>query len=179
MIRILAIPGSLRSNASSNAILRAISTMVPEDVALTVYNGVGTLPHFNDSNETPESVVSFREQLQATDGILICQPEYAFGVAGSLKNALDWTVSSGDFVNKPVALITAATSGEKAHAAMLLTLTAMSSRIIEDASLLISFVKARLDPQGGIKDPETKHRLENAVDAFVQEVRASSGATAS
>lgn len=133
MIQIFAIPGSLRSNASSNAILRAIASMFPENVTFTVYDGVGTLPHFNDSNDVPESVAGFRSQLQAADGILICQPEYAFGVAGSLKNALDWTVSSGDFVNKPVALITAATGGDKAHAAMMLTLTAMSSRIVEGA----------------------------------------------
>ena len=92
-----------------------------------LYDGLGNLPHFDDSKHPPETVTAFRTLLQVCDGVLICSPEYAFGVPGSLKNALDWTVSSGEFVHKPLALITAATGGDKAHAALLDTLCACAA----------------------------------------------------
>jgi NAD(P)H-dependent FMN reductase len=134
---------------------------------VVIYDGVGTLPHFNDSDEVVDSVNNFRKQIQNADGILICQPEYAFGVAGSLKNALDWTVGTGNFVDKPVALITAATGGENAHAAMMLTLKAMNSAIAPDASLIIPFVKAKLNTDGSIKDLQLEKQLQSLAAIFI------------
>jgi NAD(P)H-dependent FMN reductase len=94
-----------------------------------------SIPAFNDSNEDPEQLRHFIKLLSDADGVFFVIPEYAFGVPGALKNALDWTVSSSTaFPDKPVALITAATGGDKAHAAFLLTLKAMSSKIPEGAT---------------------------------------------
>lgn len=39
--------------------------------------------------------------------MLICSPEYAHGIPGSLKNALGWLVGTGDQPGKPVALLNA------------------------------------------------------------------------
>jgi chromate reductase len=47
MINILAIPGSLRANSSSNKILSAVISMTPIEVSIDVFDGVGKLPHFN------------------------------------------------------------------------------------------------------------------------------------
>jgi chromate reductase, NAD(P)H dehydrogenase (quinone) len=152
MIKILAIPGSLRQNSSSNYILKAILSVAPEDIMVEVYEGVGTLPHFNDPEETPEVVTEFRQKVKQSDAVLICTPEYAFGIPGSLKNALDWTVASGEFVDKPVGLVTASSQGEKGHAALLLVLTAISATMIDGATLLIPFVRAKLDKTGHVKD---------------------------
>jgi hypothetical protein len=82
-----------------------------------------------------------------------CLPQH---VPGSLKNALDWTVVSGEFINKPVALITASSQSEKGHAALLLILTAISARIVEKSSFVISFIRAKLDEKGAFKDPQTR-----------------------
>ena len=158
-IKILAIPGSLRANSSSNQILKAIIGFAPANVSIEVYDGVGMLPHFNDPVEAPESVVEFRNKVRQADAVLICTPEYAFGIPGSLKNALDWTVSSSEFVDKPVGLITASSQGEKGHAALILVLTAISSKLIHDATLLISFVRAKLDANGNIKDTALADQL--------------------
>jgi NAD(P)H-dependent FMN reductase len=46
-----------------------------------------------------------------SDAVLIAAPEYAGGVAGTIKNALDWIVGSGELDTKPVAGISAGTSG--------------------------------------------------------------------
>jgi chromate reductase len=165
-VNILAIPGSLRANSSSHAILRAAIKEAPSHVEFTVFDRLGKLPHFDDSSAVYEEVEHFRRQLKEADGVLICTPEYAFGVPGSLKNALDWTVSSGELVNKPVALITASTGGEKGHAALLLILTALSANVVEDGTLLVSFVRAKLGPKGEVKDPALQESIQLVTKAL-------------
>jgi chromate reductase, NAD(P)H dehydrogenase (quinone) len=171
MTKILAIPGSLRSGSSSNQVLKAALSMAPPNVSIEIYDGVGTLPHFNDESNAPEAIVAFRKKIKGADAVLICTPEYAFGVPGSLKNAIDWTVGSGEFVNKPVALVTASSQGEKGHAALLLILTAISARIVPDATLLISFVRAKLDASGNISDPKVVADIKRVLLALSIEVR--------
>ncbi|MND55329.1 NADPH-dependent FMN reductase [Solitalea canadensis] len=112
-MKILAIPGSLRNNSSSNKILDFISTITPEHVDFQVYDKLAAISAFDDSDEVPQAVLHFKRAIKEADVLLICTPEYAFGVPGALKNAIDWTVSSGEFVEKPVALITASSQGEK------------------------------------------------------------------
>lgn len=169
-LKIVAIPGSLRDNSSATFILKHIIKLFPESIDFILYEGVRKLPHFDDSEVVSNEVTAFRKLLQEADGVIICQPEYAFGVAGSLKNALDWTVSSGELVNKPVALITAATGGDKAHAAMLLTLTALSSKV-DDATLLVPFIRAKLNDRGEIINPETAQSLTDVVNALIKTIR--------
>lgn len=108
-MRILAISGSLRIVSSNTALLRATSRLAPKRIEITVYAGRGDLPHFNPDLEgvEPASVIGFRSQIQASDGLLISSPEYAHGVPGMLKNALDWLVGSGELAGKPVALLNA------------------------------------------------------------------------
>ena len=168
MTKILAIPGSLRLNSSSNYILSAILSVASKDIMIEVYQGIGSLPHFNDPEETPSPVVEFRQKVRESDAILICTPEYAFGIPGSLKNAIDWTVASGEFVDKPVGLVTASSQGEKGHAAMLLVLTAISSKVIDDATLLIPFVRAKLDRNGKVKDNSLLVQLTTVVQALAK-----------
>jgi chromate reductase, NAD(P)H dehydrogenase (quinone) len=164
--RILAISGSLRTTSSNSAILRIVAGMLP-GIDFIIYNGVGDLPHFNDSQETPPLVEDFRQQLGAAHAVFICTPEYAFGVPGSLKNALDWTVGTGDFVDKPVALVTASSAGDKAHAALLYTLTAISADLADDRILLISFIRAKMK-DGEITDQATYDAIKTVLVNLVK-----------
>ena len=170
MYKVLAISGSLRENSSSNLILKAIISMAPTELEIEIFPSVGDLPHFNDPKEIPESVINFRNKIRLANALLICTPEYAFGVPGALKNALDWTVGSGEFVGKPVSLITASSQGEKGHAALLLILTALSAKVIDEASLLISFVRSKLDDVGQINDPILSEKLQRAIDAIQKNI---------
>ena len=119
-MQILAISGSLRAGSTNSKLLRAAASLAPEHVNFTFYDGLADLPHFSpelDDDNPPASVTHLRELLQVADGVIICTPEYAFGVPGSLKNALDWTVSTCAFSAKPVAAISASSTymgGEKA-----------------------------------------------------------------
>jgi chromate reductase len=169
-IKILGISGSLRSNSSNTNILRVLASMAPENVEVLLYEGLAGLPHFNpvlDDENSFEPVKEFRHLLSSSHGVIICTPEYAFGVPGSLKNALDWTVSSGEFTNKPVAVITASLGGEKAHAALLQIFTALSSKVSEAATLLIPFIRTKLNEKGEVSDPQTLASLQSVLDAIL------------
>ncbi|HEY9008532.1 MAG TPA: NAD(P)H-dependent oxidoreductase [Ohtaekwangia sp.] len=169
--RIFAISGSLRAQSSTQYIIQVFRKFVPDAYEFIVYDGLASLPHFNDAEAPDTSVLSLRKLLAEADGVLICTPEYAFGVPGSLKNALDWTVSSGELVNKPTALITAATSGEHAHASLLLTLSALSATIADEARLLIPYVRAKLDKQGLVKDTDTLQAIESVCKALINSMQ--------
>ena len=170
MTKILIIPGSLRASSSSNLILKAIVSFSPKYSEIEVCNAIGSLSHFNDPEEEPAQVMDFKKRIKQADGVLICTPEYAFGIPGALKNALDWTVGSGEFLDKPVGVVTASSQGEKGHSALRLVLTALSAKIIDEASFLISSVRARLDSEGKIKEKELEIKLRSVVPSLMDAV---------
>ncbi|MCW3463039.1 NADPH-dependent FMN reductase [Chitinophaga nivalis] len=170
---ILAISGSTRNSSSNGHLIKAISDLASPYFTIDIFEGIATLPHFNpdlDPEKAPEAVTRFRQQLQAADGILICTPEYAIGVPGSLKNAIDWTVSSMEFSRKPVALITASTSGHIAHKALLGTLLIIESRITAATQLVISAIKTKVNVAGQITDPETREQIHQLIRSLASSI---------
>ncbi len=171
-IKILAISGSTRKSSSNLNLIKAIAELTSETFTITVFEELSNLPHFNpdlDNENLPEQVTSFRRQLREADGIIICTPEYAMGVPGTLKNAIDWTVSSMEFSKKPLALITASLSGEKAHASLLGTLLIIEAQMTTDTQLLIPFIKTKVDGNGKITDNETLNNI-NKLIASLKEI---------
>ena len=169
-IRILSICGSLRVNSSNHAVVKAVAAMVPENTDFIIYRGLADLPAFNDSLDEPLPVSDLREQLQWSDAVFICTPEYAFGVPGSLKNALDWIVGSGELTDKPVAVVTAAASGEHAHASILLTLKALSAKVAEEGTAIIPFIRSKLDEKGDVSDPATVAILKSTLEKLIANI---------
>lgn len=175
-IKIMAVSGSLRSSSSATRVLEALQARFEQYGSYFLFKGLAAIPPFDDANETPIEVTVWRQHLQEADAVLICSPEYAFGIPGALKNAIDWTVASGELVNKPLALITAATSGEKAHAAWLDVFNALSANITPERSVLISHVRTKIDGKGNITDPAAAEAIEILIDSLV--TSASSSVTA-
>lgn len=176
MKNILSISGSLRQGSSNHAILQYLGSIAPVDIDYTIYNGLAKIPAFDpglDTDTPPEPVAALRELLTEADGIIICTPEYAFGVPGSLKNMLDWLVSSSTLVDKPVAVITASLGGEYAHASLLLTLGALTAKLSDETNLLIQFVRSKIAIDGTIKEEETIVSLQNALNNFLKELNQS------
>lgn len=167
-IRVLTLSGSLRPQSSSHKILRIAASLMPGEVTIDDTADIGALPHFDGSDTPPPAVAAFLQQIQQADAVLICIPEYAFGVPGSFKNALDWTVGGGEFSRKPVAYITAASVGERAHESLGYTLTAMGSVIT--GSLRIPFIRAKLTPEGTLKDPALQESVREIVNMLLQHV---------
>ena len=159
-MKILAISGSLRADSSNMTILKALSAAASQDHDFLIDDHIGRLPHFIPGGETPDIVLSFYKAIDEADVVLFCTPEYAHGMPGVLKNALDWTVASGNFYEKPVSVITASSQGEKCHAALLQTLRVLTAKIIPNATLLIPFIRSKIDADGHI-DAATLQELKN------------------
>jgi len=169
-MQILAISGSLRRSSSNTALLRAAASLAPEGVEVVMYGGLGELPHFNPDLEEaePPAVSELRAHIRASDGVLISSPEYAHGVPGVLKNALDWLVGGEEFIGKPVALFNASLRATYAQAALTETITVMSGRIVAEASLTLSLLGKNLDESDIVADPEIANAVRAAIVAFVR-----------
>ena len=164
MKQILAISGSLRAQSTNSKIIRYLAELPRTELRFNIYQGLSALPAFNPDLDTegiepPAEVSAFRKLIRESDGVLICSPEYVFSVPGALKNALDWTVSTGAFIKKPTVLITASGLGEKAHESLLLTLKTLEAIIVPSSALLISHARTKLDADGKVSDVETVEAL--------------------
>ena len=173
--RILAISGSLRRSSSNTALLGAAVRLAPRGVKMTLYDGLAELPHFNPDLEgsEPSAVLDFRAQIAASDGVLISSPEYAHGVPGALKNALDWIVGSGELVDKPVALLNASPRATHAQASLLETITVMSADVIEQALITVPLLGKNLDEFRIAADPELSRLLLRAITEFTRAIEIS------
>lgn len=141
---------------------------------MSIYRGLAELPAFNpdlDDESVPEAVTAFRAVLQACDGVLISSPEYAHGVPGVLKNALDWVVGSGELVDKPIALVNASRRATHAWASLAETLAVMTAHVIPGASITVSLDGRRLDETGIVGDAELSTALRSTIDALVVAAR--------
>ena len=171
MKKIFALCGSTRQNSINLALLKIIATLEKETIEVQIFTQLDYLPHYNPDIDNPEHipsfVLNFRNKIRQADGILICTPEYAMGVPGTLKNALDWTVSSMEFSQKPTGLITASTSGEKAHQALLETLKVIEAKIDDETSLLISTPNTKIK-DGVITDKETWEKVKSVMNHLIK-----------
>lgn len=169
---IFAISGSTKNPSSHLKLISALKILTADTFSFTVFNGLAELPHFNPdlSGDDFKSVSDFKAAIAQADGILICTPEYAHGVPGSLKNAIDWTVSSGEFSRKPTVLITASTDGRFGHEAMLETLRVIEAGKADELHLLIPFIRTKVNSAGEITHEETKKELKHLMDKFHKEI---------
>jgi len=152
--RILAISGSLRAGSKNTVLLEAMARLAAAPAAapgldsglasgsghraeVVMYECLGELPLFNpdlddlDGGNAPPQVLELRRRLAASRGLLLCSPEYAHGVAGAMKNALDWLVGSGELMSKPVLVMNASPTSFHAHRALLETLRTMDAVVLE------------------------------------------------
>ena len=173
-IRILAISGSLRTRSLNTAVLSAAAILTPPETEMIPYTGLSQLPAFNpdlDTIEPPPVVQALRDEIRKSDGLLISSPEYARGVPGSLKNALDWLVSSPEFPGKPIALINISPRSIEAQAQLRLILATMSARLIDQASITLPLLGKTLTPTEIAADSALSAPLRLALKTFVAAIR--------
>lgn len=144
-VRILAVSGSLQARSSNRALLRTAHRVAPAGVELVDSISVGDIPPFNPDIErdgpAPAPVVEWRQQVAAADGgVLFASPEYAHSLPGSLKNALDWLVGSGELYGRPVAVLCGSPrpgGGAQGRAALEQTLRAQGATVVVSATVAV------------------------------------------
>ncbi|MER8431847.1 NADPH-dependent FMN reductase [Mesorhizobium caraganae] len=176
MIELLAISGSLRAASTNSALLAALAANAPSDCRVAVYDGLGLLPIFNPDDEgerTPREAARLIGAVTSADGIIVSCPEYAHGVPGGMKNALDWLVSRDAAVGKPAMLVHASARSLYARAALAEIMRTMSFALCEDAVLEIGLLgKKPPEMEAILAEPESVLAMREAVSTFAEFIRA-------
>ena len=154
-MKVLAVSGSLRERSSNTSVLRALSILAPAGTAVSFPAPLDSLPFFNpdvEESDLPRSVREWRVRIASADAVVVSSPEYAHGVSGVLKNALDWLVGGVEINGKPVAVLNARPQASIAHAALVETLRVMGARVVDQTALPLA--GHRLGDEDIAGDPE-------------------------
>lgn len=172
-IRIVCLSGSLRLTSSNSALLNAAAQVAGANFSVDVFDGIGDLPLYSPDLEGTEfeAVNRFRRALGLSDAVLIACPEYAHGIPGAFKNALDWVVGSGEMMEKPTAILRASSRGMFVDANLRETLTAMDAIIVSDACLVVGLNSNRLTSADALADEHIRQVLSECLDALGADVR--------
>lgn len=155
--------GSLQAVSANRAALDVSRSYLRQfgHVDVDEVDELASVPAFNsDLVAQPGAVVErFRERIGRCDVVMIAAPEYAGGLCGALKNALDWVVGSGELYSKPVVVVSAGTSGGvHARRDLVRTLTWQGAHVVGE--LGISAPRTKSDPTGRYTDAATIIEIE-------------------
>lgn len=171
---ILAICGSTRKGSSNKKILCAIKKLYESQLDIDIYTDIHLLPHFNpdiDEKNLSNVVKEFLDKIENAAGVLICTPEYVFSLPGTLKNALEWTVSTTVFSYKTVAFIVVAASGEKAFEELDLILSTLVQKTIPPHhKLLVKGGQQKLADDCNFIYEQTKLEVQTCLNAFISAI---------
>jgi len=166
--KVFAICGSIREKSSNRGILLALQDIFGEELDFEVYKDISKFPHFSPDIAMPAVLVEFKKRLETADLFLISTPEYAHGIPGVLKNALDWLVSDENFPGKNVGVIFASTGdGEHIKRSLVEVLKTMSADINENKTLNIQGVRSKIDKDGYILHHESREKLKSFVNKLL------------
>lgn len=171
IVRLLALSGSLRQGSYNTAAIKALCRLAADHIDIKV-GSIADLPLFNpdlDENSLPP-VLELSKALSNADGLVIASPEYAHGISGPMKNALDWLVGGEAFPDKPIMLINTSPRASHAQAALREVLKTMSGNVIEKASLSLPLLGSELDVEGILQNTEISNALIQAVEVFCEEI---------
>lgn len=172
-MRFLGISGSLRARSSNTALLEAARLVAPEGVEVVLWRGLGSLPHFNpddDVEPAPAAVAAFRAAVAESDALLFSTPEYAHGIPGTLKNALDWLVSGSEIIGKPVALLNPSPWSTHAQGSLREILSVMSTRVVDAAFVTLALRGKAPEPAAWAADAAAAGALRNGLAALAAAV---------
>jgi chromate reductase len=149
-------------------LLRAAARLAAPEISVEVYRDLGTLPLFNADLEhsDPAPVAALRQRIISADAVLIASPEYAHGVTGVIKNALDWMVGNESFVGKPVGMLNTSARATIAQAALRETLLTMSAHVVPEACVTVPILGSGLDEDAIVRHPEIGPQVAGALRAL-------------
>lgn len=167
-MKILAISGSLRAASINTAFCRAVTHLAPPQLNVSVYGGLGDLPLFNPDQEScpPISVLDLRRAVDQADALIIASPEYAHGISGVMKNALDWLVSFEGTVYKPIALINTSPRAHHAYESLREVLQTMSTNIVSEASVTLPLLGSCTTEEAMLDSAEISQSIRDALSAL-------------
>jgi NAD(P)H-dependent FMN reductase/RimJ/RimL family protein N-acetyltransferase len=178
-LRILAITGSLRARSTNLLLLETAAILAPADLRIEIFPQLGSIPLFNpdyaaasrDVTDLPDAVAALRAAIQDADAVIFSTPEYAHGLPGALKNALDWLVSGIELTDKPTVLFNASARSVYAQAALRETLVTLGAHIFENACVTIPLTADSRAPHELAADPAIAAPITAALQRLAAAIR--------
>ena len=174
-MRVLTVLGSLQRRSSNRALIELAASRPPAGMTIRSALCLDRLPPYNadiDTAAAPDAVHEWRSQLAGADAVLIASPEYGHNLPGTLKNALDWIVGSGEFVDGIVAVTCAAQGkgrGLLGLASLVQTLRAIDAAVVWSSPVIVP--RASLPEEGLILDPAVARQVDQLLDTIVRAAR--------
>ncbi len=176
-MNILAISGSLRRASYNTSLLRAAAELAPDGVEVTIYEGLALLPPYDEDLDTdhPDAEVTrLREQIAASDAILLSTPEFNGTMPGQMKQVVDWGSrpygKGSSLWGRPAAVIGASVTDYGAIWAQdhLRKALGIAGARVLDVELPVAKAQERFDADGVLTDLELRDRLVEILDELVQ-----------
>lgn len=167
-MQVLAFSGSLRAASINSAFCRAAARLARPPLQVSVFAGLGRLPLFNPDLEAaaPAAVQELRDAVSRADALIIASPEYAHGISGVMKNALDWLVSHEGAVGKPVALVNTSPRARHACDALREVLRTMSMQLVADAGVALPLLGSCITEDAMLSTPPVRLAIEDSLAAL-------------
>ena len=177
-IKVLTLVGSLRAASINRQIAELATEAAPDGVAVTIFEGLGDLPFYNEDIDNdvdvPAAVTALRAAAAEADATLVVTPEYNGSIPAVIKNAIDWLSRPfGDSAlkGKPLAVIGVAYGqygGVWAHDETRKSFGIAGPRVVESIKLSVPF--GTLNGQHPREHAEVAANVRDAVGKLVAEV---------
>jgi NAD(P)H-dependent FMN reductase len=176
-IKVLALVGSLRAASVNRQIAELAAEVAPDGVTVTVFEGLGELPFYNEEidpavgaqGDEPAAVAALRAAAADADAALVVTPEY-----NVVKNAIDWLsrpFGSGALKGKPLAVVGGAFGqygGVWAHDETRKSFGIAGARVVESIKLSVPF--QTLEGKAPAEHAELSANVRDIVGKLVAEV---------
>ncbi|GAB3030046.1 NAD(P)H-dependent oxidoreductase [Mycobacterium bourgelatii] len=182
-IKVLTLVGSLRAASVNRQIAELAAQVAPEGVTVTVFEGLGDLPFYNeeiddamnaDVEQAPAAVAALRSAAADADAALVVTPEYNGSFPAVVKNAIDWLsrpFGDGALKGKPLAVIGGSLGqygGVWAHDDTRKSFGIAGARVVDSIKLSVPF--RSLDGKAPAEHEELTANVRDAVGKLAAEV---------
>jgi chromate reductase len=173
-MKILGVCGSLRTQSYNLFLLKELFTKLSRENECKIYSRLADIPPFQPDIPCPEAVATLRADITSADAIVIASPEYVHGIPGALKNALDWIVGTGEWDQKPTAILNVTPSANEpvfVRDGLKEVIQVMSGgHVLGSASFTVTSAFKKFDASGRITDDLLLERLDRTA-AEIRSIR--------
>src|SRR5271169_2825361 len=177
-LNVLTICGSLRKGSFNGMVQRALPSLAPDGMMLKPAVSFAEFPLYNadiqNSTGFPAPVNALADAIRAADGVILCSPEYNFGIPGGLKNAIDWVsrLPNQPFAGKPIALQSASPGpmgGGRVQYDLRRAMVFLDAFVLNKPEIFIGGCASKIDEKTGeVTDEATRNFLKQQLAAFVK-----------
>ncbi len=171
-LKVIGFSGSLRSKSFNNYLLNNFKEISSDIIDLEILN-ITDIPLYNEDlwNNTPISVIEFKDKVKECNSIIISTPEYNYSYSGVTKNLIDWLSRNPNVLDKKVIGIMGASIGfsgtARAQLQLRPVLTALNTYVLSKPEIYLSYSETKFNKDGKLIDNDTINKIKEYAEEFI------------